>query len=122
MPTNIGPVDPSATLDIDFAAQDTHAYAYRLWWRDAGADWVEIGMGGTATGMPNHFQHAVVAGAQLYYVMNVGTAQGQPKPDAYSATLTFRQKGALLAGSTVSIVGTTDTLGVATNQDWANFT
>ncbi len=122
MPTPIGPVDPAVLIDIDFTPLDTHAYAYRLWWREPGTDWVEIGTGGTATGSTNHFQHAVVANAQLFYVVNVGTAQGQPMPAAYSATLTFRQNGALLASSVVAVTGSTNAEGVATNSEWANFT
>lgn len=122
MPNSIGPVDPTTPMDIEFTPLDTHVYAYRLWWRDPGTDWVEIGTGGTATGSTNHFQHAVAAHAQLYYVLNVGTAQGQPKPAAYSASFTFRQKGALLASSEVCVVGTTNDEGIATNSEWANFT
>lgn len=122
MPTNIGPVDPAKPIEIDFVPTDTHVYAYRLWWREPGGDWVEIGTGGTATGSVNHFEHAVAVAQQMYYVVNVGTAQGQPKPAPYTVTFTFKQRGVLLGSGSADVAGTTDALGVATNQDWVNFT
>ena len=120
MPTTIGPVNPGKPVEIDFVPLDTHVYAYRLWWRDPPSEtWVEIGTGGTETGATNHFEHAVMVNSQLYCVVNVGTAQGQKKPDAYSAKFAIRQKGVLLGNAFVA--GMTDALGVATNQDWVNF-
>lgn len=119
MPLVTGPINPSLPLDINFHGLDTHVYAYTLWWRDPGGDWVNIGTGGT--GASNHFQHAVVANSQLYYTVNVGTLAGQPMGQPYSAAFTLSQGGPTVGNGTVVVGGTTTASGVATQDDWVNF-
>jgi hypothetical protein len=118
MPRIVGPVDPSAPIDINVSGMSPHVVAYKLWWRDATTtNWTVIGEGSTGDQQPDHCQHAFTLGSQLYYWIGVG---GKANSN-YQAIITLSQGGKVLPSGLIDFSGQTNAKGVDTQEDWASF-
>jgi hypothetical protein len=117
MPRVVGPTSPADLIDINVGGMSPHVVAYKLWWRDAAADWTLVGEGSTGDQQPDHFQRPFTTGAQLYYWIGVG---GKPN-SSYQAIVTLSQGGKVLPNGLVDVSGKTDASGVDTQEDVASF-
>lgn len=97
--------DAGEEMDINFAGQSPHVFAYRMWFRRPGDEsWTLFGEGDTSDDVPDH-QSTGPHPADTQII--VWTAVGGKPNSNYRFLLTFSQGGAIVTGGVISRSGKT---------------